>query len=74
MDQRIERVTVTIMEACSAVGCSRRTMYHWLNNGKLEFVRTAGGKVRIFEDSLWRSAAGTKLPPVTTVDRFTSRA
>jgi hypothetical protein len=23
--------------------------------GKIEYVRTAGGAVRIFEDSLWRS-------------------
>jgi excisionase family DNA binding protein len=36
------------------VGVSRRTIYNWLAGGKLEYVRTAGGSVRIFVDSLWR--------------------
>jgi excisionase family DNA binding protein len=43
------------MKACEVVGVSRRTIYNWMAGGKIEFVRTAGGSVRIFADSLWRS-------------------
>jgi excisionase family DNA binding protein len=50
-----ERQTLSIMKACEVVGVSRRTIYNWMAGGKIEFVRTAGGSVRIFADSLWRS-------------------
>jgi excisionase family DNA binding protein len=43
------------MKACEVVGVSRRTIYNWMAGGQIEFVRTAGGSVRIFADSLWRS-------------------
>jgi predicted site-specific integrase-resolvase len=33
---------------------SRRTIYNWITSGKVEYVRTAGGSVRIFVDTLWR--------------------
>lgn len=49
-----ERKTVSIMQACELVGVSRRSIYNWLNAGKLEYVRTAGGSIRIFADTLWR--------------------
>jgi len=49
------------MKACEVVGVSRRTIYNWISAGKVEYVRTAGGSIRIFADSLWRS-------PVTTND------
>jgi len=42
------------MKACETVGVSRRTIYNWLASGKVEYVRTAGGSVRIFADTLWR--------------------
>jgi excisionase family DNA binding protein len=42
------------MKACELVGVSRRTIYNWLASGKIEYVRTAGGSVRIFVDTLWR--------------------
>ncbi len=47
------------MKAAEIVGVSRRTIYNWLASGKLEYVRTAGGSVRIFADSLWRDPART---------------
>ena len=31
-----------------------RALAHELSAGKVEYVRTAGGSVRIFADSLWR--------------------
>ena len=42
------------MKACEAVGVSRRTIYNWISAGKVEYVRTAGGSIRIFADTLWR--------------------
>jgi excisionase family DNA binding protein len=50
----VERKTISIMKACELVGVSRRTIYNWLSTGKIEYVRTAGGSVRIFVDTLWR--------------------
>jgi excisionase family DNA binding protein len=50
----VERKTISIMKACELVGVSRRTIYNWLSSGKIEYVRTAGGSVRIFADTLWR--------------------
>ncbi len=49
-----ERKTISIMKACELVGVSRRTIYNWLSSGKIEYVRTAGGSVRIFVDTLFR--------------------
>ena len=54
-----ERQTISIMKACEVVGVSRRTIYNWMAGGKVEYVRTAGGSVRIFADSLWRTPQGT---------------
>jgi excisionase family DNA binding protein len=50
----VERKAVSIMRACDLVGVSRRTIYNWIVGGKVEYVRTAGGSIRIFVDSLWR--------------------
>jgi len=55
----VERKTISIMKACELVGVSRRTIYNWLSSGKIEYVRTAGGSVRIFVDTLWREPNGT---------------
>ncbi len=54
------RPTVSIMEACKVVGVSRRTIYNWISDGRLEYKRTAGGSVRIYEDSLWRDGSTEK--------------
>ena len=57
------------MKAAQLVGVSRRTIYNWLASGKLEYVRTAGGAVRIFVDSLWRDPArsGEHAAPTSSV-------
>lgn len=47
------------MKACELVGVSRRTIYNWMAGGKIEYVRTAGGSVRIFTDTLWRNPEPT---------------
>ena len=53
----MDRQTLSIMKACEAVGVSRRTIYNWIAAGKVEYVRTAGGSIRIFADTLWRDAS-----------------
>lgn len=50
----VERQTVSIPRACELVSVSRRTIYNWMASGKVQYVRTAGGSVRIFADTLWR--------------------
>jgi excisionase family DNA binding protein len=51
----VERKAISIMKACELVGVSRRTIYNWISAGKVEYVRTAGGSIRIFVDSLWQN-------------------
>lgn len=58
----MERKTISIMKACELVGVSRRTIYNWLSSGKIEYVRTAGGSVRIFVDTLWRDPNNASRP------------
>jgi excisionase family DNA binding protein len=47
-----QRLRVNIAQACAIAKVSRRTMYYWLSLGKVEYVRTAGGQVRIYADTL----------------------
>lgn len=67
----MDRQTLSIMKACEVVGVSRRTIYNWISAGKVEYVRTAGGSIRIFADTLWRepspSASSGSNEPQTTV-------
>lgn len=58
-----DRKTISIMKACELVGVSRRTIYNWITTGKVEYVRTAGGSVRIFVDTLWRDPSDTGRAP-----------
>jgi len=62
----LERKTVSIPRACELVGVSRRTIYNWIAGGKVQYVRTAGGSVRIFADTLWREPG--QAPAEPTVD------
>jgi len=56
----LDRKTVSIPRACELVGVSHRTIYNWIAGGKVEYVRTAGGSVRIFADTLWREPESVK--------------
>jgi excisionase family DNA binding protein len=58
----LDRKTVSIPRACELVGVSRRTIYNWISGGKVQYVRTAGGSVRIFEDTLWREGEAPASP------------
>ena len=61
------------MKACELVGVSRRTIYNWLSSGKIEYVRTAGGSVRIFADTLWRDPNQSDRPAVEGIWRTERR-
>lgn len=50
--RRASRELVTIPEARRIAKVSRRTIYVWMTKHKLEWVRTAGGSVLIYLDSL----------------------
>lgn len=60
-----DRKTLSITQACELVGVSRRTIYNWIAGGKVEYVRTAGGSVRIFVDTLWRDPRAGAAPTET---------
>lgn len=49
-----DRKTLSIMKACEVAGVSRRTIYNWIAKNKVEYLRTVGGSIRIFEDTLFR--------------------
>lgn len=51
------RPVLTIHQACARASVSRRTIYNWIAAGKIAVVHTAGGAIRIIEDSLWRESA-----------------
>ncbi len=56
----MERQTVSVYKACEMTGVSRRTMTNWVGANKVDSELTEGGGRRIYEDSLWRNADGTK--------------
>jgi excisionase family DNA binding protein len=62
----MDRQTLSIMKACEVVGVSRRTIYNWIQAGKVEYVRTAGGSIRIFADTLWRDPSAPARPADAT--------
>jgi excisionase family DNA binding protein len=65
-----DRKTISIMKACELVGVSRRTIYNWIAGGKIQYIRTAGGSVRIFADTLWRDPNQTTTPDADWNDRL----
>ena len=64
----MDRQTLSIIQACTVVGVSRRTIYNWINAGKVEYMRTAGGSIRIFADTLWREPGAPSRGEVTAVN------
>lgn len=49
-----ERDTASIEDACKLAHVSRRTIYNWMASKKIECIRTAGGNVRIYTDTLFK--------------------
>jgi len=52
-----DRKTVSLKKASELLGVNTRTLYNWMEDGKIEYVLTAGGvSRRIFVDTLWMPA------------------
>lgn len=51
-----QRQRVNIEQARAIAGVSRRTIYNWIAANKVEHIRTAGGSIRIYADTLFRPA------------------
>lgn len=47
-----QRQRANVVSACRIAGVSRATLYRWIALGKIEVVRTAGGALRIYVDTL----------------------
>lgn len=45
---------VSIDKACELAGVSRRTIYNWIRDDRIKWIRTAGGQRRILIDSLFK--------------------
>lgn len=43
---------VNTVKAAEIAGVTVRTIYNWMRSGRVDFVRTPTGKVRIYVDSL----------------------
>lgn len=59
LDERIEHGSdlLTIQEAAEWLKTSRRTVYAWMREGKLAFVRIPSGRRRLLRSDLARHAA-----------------
>ena len=49
--------SVSLDQACQILQVSRRTVYNWIREGRLQTIRTLGGSQRVLVDSV-RHAAG----------------
>lgn len=52
-EQPWERRRVNTVKAAEIAGVTTRTIYNWMRSGRVEFVRTPSGAVRIYVDTLF---------------------
>ncbi len=55
-EPRIGR-SVSLEQACQILQVSRRTVYNWIRDGRLQTIRTLGGSQRVLVESV-RQASG----------------
>jgi excisionase family DNA binding protein len=46
--------TVSVNQAMEHCGVSRRTIYNWMKDGKIDYTENAGGRKRIVFETLWK--------------------
>lgn len=46
--------TLTVYEAALLCKVSRRSIYSWITQNKVKYIKTAGGRRRIIKSSLFR--------------------
>ncbi len=61
-EPRIGR-SVSLEQACQILQVSRRTVYNWIRDGRLQTIRTIGGSQRVLLESM-RQAAAAPMRPV----------
>ncbi len=54
-EPRIGR-SVSLEQACQMLQVSRRTVYNWIREGRLQTIRTLGGSQRVLLESLQQAA------------------
>jgi excisionase family DNA binding protein len=50
--------TVSVGEAAAAAGVTTKTIYRWVADNRVWFIRTAAGKLRIYRDSVFDVSRG----------------
>lgn len=48
----VDRKMVTIVAACKLAHVRRKKLHDWMNTGKVEWTKIAGGAIRIYLDTL----------------------
>lgn len=61
-----DRQLLSVDEAATKAGVSRRTIYNWMASGKVSFIRTAGGQRRMLAESLFHET-GTSFTTVSEI-------
>lgn len=57
MTQPNPEPTYSVQQVCDILSVSRRTVYNWMDAGKVQFVRTPGGARRILRSSLYQAGS-----------------
>ncbi len=67
--QRSDDPSLLITDAAVLLGVSRRTVYYWIRQRRLETVRTRGGSQRVLLSSIARRLREARgLPPLDQLD------
>lgn len=49
-----QRVRVNVAQATTIAGVHRNTIYNWIRENRVEYLRTPTGQLRIYADTLLR--------------------
>lgn len=60
-DKTESKLLLSITEVTKKLGVSRRTVYNWIESGKVEILRVPSGCVRVVAESLLTDKAGKRL-------------
>jgi predicted site-specific integrase-resolvase len=58
-EEYLHRPRVNTLKAAEIAGVTERTIYNWMRFGRVDFVRTPTGGVRIYADSLLKREPDT---------------
>lgn len=55
-----ERERVNTVKAAELAGVSERTIWNWMRQGRIDYIRTPTSRIRIYVDSLLSKQAMTR--------------